>query len=107
MKYPMKLMAAVALAGAMVSGHAMAGEIQVKQEKKNFSVKKLSAKVGDTIVFVNADSFTHNLYSKKVAKFDSGVMKPSDVYKLKVDEAGKFTVRCAIHPKMKLRVTAE
>ena len=57
------------------------------------------------IVFKNDDDFTHNLYSKKgAATFDTGVMKPGQTFEVKLAKKGKFTVRCAIHPKMKLRV---
>jgi len=95
----------VLLAFVTVSVDAQAGDIKIVQKDKKFAPKKLSAKVGDTLVFVNQDGFTHNLYSRRgSAKFDSGVMKTNDVYKLKLDKAGKFTARCAIHPKMKLRV---
>ena len=99
--------AAFAVALAAVSFDATAAEVKVEQKSKKFSQKKVSAAVGDTMVFVNADGFTHNLFSKKGVTFDSGVMKPGDVYKLKLDKAGKFRVRCAIHPKMKLRVTVK
>jgi len=106
MKYKALAVAFVA-AFAAVSFDAAAAEIKVEQKNKKFGAKKVSAAVGDTMVFVNADGFTHNLFSKKGMKFDSGVMKPGDVYKLKLDKAGKFRVRCAIHPKMKLRVTVK
>ena len=101
------LASALAVAFAAVSFNAAAADIKVEQKNKKFSDKKVSASAGDTLVFVNADDFTHNLFSKKGVKFDSGVMKPGDVYKLKLDAAGKFRVRCAIHPKMKLRVTVK
>lgn len=99
--------AAFAVALAAVSFDATAAEIKVEQKAKKFAVKKIGAAPGDTLVFINADGFTHNLFSKKGVTFDSGVMKPGDVYKLKLDAAGKFRVRCAIHPKMKLRVTVK
>ena len=101
------LAAAFAVALAAVSFEAAAAEIKVEQKDKKFAESKVTAKVGDTLVFVNADGFTHNLFSKKDVTFDSGVMKPGDVYKLKLDAANKFRVRCAIHPKMKLRVEVE
>ncbi len=100
------LVTSLVVTSAMALSAASAGEIQVMQKAKKFDPKKVSAAAGDTIVFVNKDSFTHNLYSKKGQKFDSGVMKPGDVYKLAV-KGGKFTVRCAIHPKMKLKVKSK
>lgn len=93
------------LAFTAVSVDAQAGEIKVIQKDKKFSPKKIISKIGNTIVFLNDDDFTHNLYSRRgAAKFDSGALKANEKYKLKLDKAGNFTVRCAIHPKMKLRV---
>lgn len=102
----MAIMIAVA-AMSIFSIEAFAADIKIEQKAKKFSEKKLKAAVGDSIVFVNTDEFTHNLYSKKGVKFDSGVLKPGDIFKLGLDAAGKFTVRCAIHPKMKLKVTTK
>jgi len=85
-----------------------AGVITISQKDKQFSEKKIELAVGDTIKFVNEDPFAHNLYSKKGAvQFDTGVLKPGETYELKLDKNGKFTARCAIHPKMKLKVTVK
>jgi plastocyanin len=96
------LLSLVLLTG--VSFGALAGEIVITQENKKFNKKKLKAAVGDVINFKNIDAFTHNLYSKKGEKFDSGVLKPGGSFSYKISKNGKFTVRCAIHPKMKLKV---
>lgn len=100
---------AIALATmiAMSAVEASAADIKITQAKKKFSTKKVKAAVGDTLVFINEDTYTHNLFAKKGMKFDSGVMKNGDIYKVVVDKPGKISIRCAIHPKMKLRVTAE
>ena len=35
-----------------------------------------------------------------LASFDSGLMNPGDNYELPTDEAGTFTLFCALHPDM-------
>lgn len=107
-----KLVTAVLAAAVLVTvapTTSQAAEIKISQKGKEFASpaikgKKLSAAVGDTLVFVNDDAATHNLVSRKGVKFDSGAQDPGAVFPLKLDAAGKFTVRCAIHPRMKLKV---
>ena len=40
-----------------------AKEHTVDQKDKQFSVKEISLKVGDSIIFRNSDPFFHNVYS--------------------------------------------
>ncbi len=94
--------AAVALAFGTVSANA--AEVVVDQSAKKFDKKKVSIKVGDSIKFTNSDSITHNVYSRKGMKFDLGAQKPGASASQVFDKAGKFKVRCAIHPRMKLDV---
>jgi plastocyanin len=54
---------ALCCAGLLAAGSAHAAEHVVTQKNKAFSVKKLAVKVGDTIKFVNEDSFAHNVFS--------------------------------------------
>ncbi len=87
---------------------AQAGDVKIVQKNKSFGMKKLSVKVGDTLVFVNEDKVSHNMISKtKGHEFEVKVQKPGSTEKVTVKSAGKFKVKCAIHPKMKLKITAE
>jgi plastocyanin len=100
-----KLTLTAALVLAFGTVHtAGAAEIVVTQKAKKFDVKKVSLKAGDSIKFVNSDSITHNIYSSKGLKFDLGAQKPGASSSKVFDKAGKFKVRCAIHPKMKVTV---
>ncbi len=103
----LKYFAPVAAALMLVSGGATgAAEIVLTQKAKKFDQKTVSIKKGDTIKFVNEDSITHNIHSRSPGgKFDLGAQKPGTVSKHTFDKAGKFKVRCAIHPKMKVTVT--
>jgi plastocyanin len=97
-----------ALPGAalLVAGAAWAAqEHQVSQKNKAFSAKKLSIKVGDSVKFVNDDSFAHNVFSLSAAKsFDLGSFGNGGTKSVTFDKAGKVEVECAVHPDMRLDI---
>ncbi len=83
-----------------------AAEHAVDQKGKEFSVKTLTVKKGDVVVFQNSDSVTHNVFSKDdQIKFDLKTQKPGENSKVTFDKVGKGEVRCAIHPHMKIQLT--
>lgn len=80
----------------------------VDQKDKQFSIKELTIKVGDTINFRNSDPFFHNIYSLSPIKiFDLGSYAQGQSKSVKFDKAGEVEVNCAIHPSMKLKVKVE
>ncbi|MBK19469.1 MAG: hypothetical protein CMM52_11605 [Rhodospirillaceae bacterium] len=80
-------------------------EIVITQKAKKFDKKRIEIKKGDSVKFINADSIAHNIHSRSRGnKFDLGVSKPGTSVSKVFDKNGKFKVRCAIHPKMKLTV---
>lgn len=87
-------------------GTAWAGqEHVVAQKNKAFTVKKLSVKVGDSVKFVNEDSFAHNVFSLSPAKgFDLGSFGNGGTKSVVFDKAGKIEVECAVHPDMRLDI---
>lgn len=89
-------------------GQALAAEVVVNQAGKKFDQKKITINKGDSIKFVNNDKVAHNVHSTSAGgKFDMGVQKPGTSSSHKFATAGKFKVRCAIHPKMKIKVTVK
>ena len=44
------------------AGPSLAAEHVVSQKNKNFSIKKLTVAVGDTVKFQNDDPFAHNIF---------------------------------------------
>lgn len=91
----------VLIAGAVWA----AQEHVVAQKNKAFSVKKLSIKVGDSIKFVNEDSFAHNVFSLSAAKsFDLGSFGNGGSKTVTFDKPGKVEIECAVHPDMRLDV---
>jgi plastocyanin len=84
---------------------ARAETFEVIQKNKTFSVPKLKAKVGDTIVFKNDDPFFHNIFSlSETQTFDLGSFPQGQSRKLTLAKEGKVEIECAIHPEMKLIV---
>ena len=101
--FPTLSMAAVAC--AIVATAWAAQDHVVAQKNKAFAVKKLSVKVGDTVKFVNEDSFAHNVFSLSPAKsFDLGSFGNGGSKTVTFDKPGKIEVECAVHPDMRLDI---
>ena len=95
----------VGTCAALVAGGVYAEEVEVGQKDKTFSQAEVSLSSGDAIVFVNDDSVAHNVFSRSPGfQFNLKLQKPGEKAKVVFDQAGEFTVRCAIHPRMELVV---
>lgn len=80
----------------------------VGQKDKEFTVDKLKIKAGDTIKFINEDSFFHNVFSLSDAKFfDLGSFPQGEFKEVTFDDPGTIDVECAIHPNMIMTVVVE
>lgn len=91
--------------GFAPAGLAVAKEHVVNQKEKQFSAEEITVAVGDSVLFKNDDDTSHNVFStKEGAKFNLGIQKKGAESSHKFETAGTFEVRCAIHPKMKLKV---
>jgi len=103
MKFNQSLSVTVAL--LLVAGSAAAEEHVVAQKNKAFSMKKLTIKVGDSVKFVNEDSFAHNVFSLSAIKsFDLGSFGTGGSKTVTFDKPGKVEVECAVHPDMRLDI---
>lgn len=72
---------------------------------KKAVITEIKLKVGDAVNFVNFDDTAHNAYADF---FDLGKQDPKEKKNaVKFEKSGNFTVRCAIHPKMKLKVQVQ
>lgn len=86
----------------------LAEEHVVSQKNKDFTVKELSVKTGDTVHFKNDDPFFHNVFSLSDAKFfDLGSYPQGGSKAVVFDQPGVVEVECAIHSNMKMTVTVE
>ncbi len=72
----------------------------------DFSFKPASAtvNVGDTVEFVNDDSFPHTVTASSGA-FDSGNLDEHKSWSYTFKKAGTFTLTCTYHPNMKGMLT--
>ena len=95
------LVAAVLLAAVALA----ATDHPVVQKDRAFSVRSLTVRTGDRIVFTNADNITHNVYSVTAGQeFDLRSQAPGQSDTVTFVRPGTAVVECAIHPKMKLQV---
>jgi plastocyanin len=100
--------ASAVFAPAAVGSGAYAEEFVISQKKRKFSPKVVTAKIGDTVVFLNDDRFAHNLFSEsKGFEFDVRKQMPGDRHTMTLERKGTFEVRCAIHPRMRMKITVE
>jgi plastocyanin len=61
----------------------------IKQEDRAFSQTEITVKPGDSLVFTNSDSVTHNVFSKSTANaFDIRVQKPGEATKIEFKQTG-------------------
>lgn len=80
----------------------------VSQVKRAFSVKEVAIKANGVIRFSNADEFIHHIYVQSPSfSFNSGEQEPGRDIDVAFPVAGRFDVRCEIHPKMILTVTVQ
>ena len=104
-RYPL---AVLAVALAAIPASSMAEDHVVIQKDKAFSVKTLTAKTGDKIVFRNEDPFAHNIFSlSPVQSFDLGTFGKGETKELVLSKPGKLEIECAIHPEMKMEINVE
>jgi plastocyanin len=102
----MRIEIAIVLLASAVD--AAAAEHVVDQRDKRFNTTELKVKAGDTVKFVNSDSFFHNVFSLSDTKtFDLGSYPKGQSRSVKFDRPGEVDVECAIHPDMKLRIKVE
>ena len=92
--------AALAL-GASVS--AQAATIQISMENLEIMPGEASAKVGDTIEWVNKDVLAHTA-TARTGDFDV-MLPPKKTGTLVVTKAGTFEYYCRFHPNMKATLT--
>jgi plastocyanin len=102
-------LSAAALLGLVpVGGAALGGAtVPVSQKGRAFNPNTLSIAAGDTVTVVNDDGdLLHHAYVESPEfSFDSGDQQPGSKVDITFTKAGTFTVRCGIHPKMKMVVT--
>ncbi|MFY9958017.1 cupredoxin domain-containing protein [Bradyrhizobium sp.] len=92
----LSIVAALALAGS-VPAHA--ATIQITMENLVIAPAETSAKVGDTVEWVNKDVFAHTATARN-GDFDV-TMPPKTTMTLVLKKAGSVDYYCRFHPNMK------
>ena len=92
---------AVLMLGASVSAHA--ATLQITMENLVVSPLEASAKVGDTIEWVNKDILAHTATARN-GNFDV-TMPPKKTVTLVLKKAGTIDYYCRFHPNMKATLT--
>jgi plastocyanin len=95
-----------AVAGAAIV--AAADSPTVSQFNRQFSPSQLEITLGTSVHIVNDDNVTHHVYVDAPGmQFDSGEQPVGKTVDLTFNKIGTFTVLCAIHPTMRLKVAVE
>ena len=89
--------AAALMLGASVSAHA--ATIQISMENLVFSPAEATAKVGDTIEWINKDILAHTATARN-GDFDVTI-PPNKTVTLVLKKTGTIDYYCRFHPNMK------
>jgi len=97
----------VALTSGLAASAALAASVvSVVQKGRAFASQLVEIKAGDSIRFLNEDTFIHHVFVKSATmNYDSEEQEPGKSVDVRFPTAGTFDVRCEIHPKMLLRVS--
>ena len=101
------VIATLALATAATA--AWAAVTQIDQVVQKFSKTSLSVNAGDHVHYLNQDDVQHNIkvIDADDDEDDKGLQKPGETIDVLFAKTGRFTVRCAIHPRMKMSVEVQ
>lgn len=81
---------------------------EITQAGKVFTPNKVTISAGQKIKIINDDEVVHNAYCRDPSKtFNLGGQKPGSYDVVEFSDTGEYTIRCAIHPKMKLSIVVE
>lgn len=97
------LLVAVALALGAMSASAHAATIQIVMENLVISPAEVSAKVGDTIEWINKDIFAHTATARN-GDFDVTI-PPKKTATSVLKKPGTIEYYCRFHPNMKAVLT--
>src|SRR6202167_4571241 len=100
--------AGLAVLTLFAASAALAPPVNVSQKKRKFAPDELQIAAGTTVHIVNDDNVTPHIYiDSPTMKFDSGEQPVGSIVDLVFDKQGAFTVLCASHPTMHLKVSVQ
>ena len=93
-------MIVAALAAALWTAPAFGETITVAMGNVTYTPEKISARIGDTIVWINKDLVPHTATSK-AGGFDSKGIQADKSWRYTIQTTGEFAYICTFHPTMK------
>jgi plastocyanin len=81
--------------------------LRVALKDSQFAPAAITAKVGQTITWKNADAIAHTVTATANAKFDSGTLEPGGAFSHVAKRAGTISYVCNFHPGMTGTVTVQ
>jgi plastocyanin len=81
--------------------------VQVEMKDILFVPEKVTARVGQTVVWINQDDVEHDVKATKGADFESKPLSKGDTYEAKLTKAGSIDYLCTIHPSQRGKITVE
>jgi plastocyanin len=101
--------AAIAFFMGAIVGVQAAATVTVVQHGLVFNKTSMTLAKGDRMVFTNEDDVLHNIhiFGPGDDQKDLGLQKPGATLNYTFDKAGLFTVRCNIHPSVRMAVTVK
>ena len=93
--------------GTATDAASASGGNTVKVAMKDilFVPEKITARVGQTVVWTNEDDIVHNVKAGKGADFASKTVSKGETYKTKLTKAGTINYVCTIHPSQRGTIT--
>ncbi len=96
------------LLGLLVAAPAVAAEHVVKISGSEFEPTRISARVGDTVRFVNEDAVDHAVFIPTIGHgVDLGTTKPGAANVLVLRRAGRIEVECVQRGHMGLLIMVQ
>ena len=81
--------------------------VEVRMKDIKFVPETVTAKVGQTIRWINDDAVDHDVKAESGADFASDLISKGKTFEAKVDKAGKIPYVCTIHPGQKGSITVQ
>ena len=93
--------------GSATDSASASGGDTVKVAMKDilFVPEKVTARVGQTVVWTNEDDIVHDVKAEKGADFESKAVSKDETYKAKLTKAGTIDYVCTIHPSQRGSIT--
>ncbi|CAH0537247.1 cupredoxin domain-containing protein [Vibrio marisflavi] len=99
---------------------AQDGSLALIQKRKTFYLKQpdqkklkrkpteITVKAGEVIYILNSEKkITHNIYDESDESWVLTAQEPGDIAAVTFNDKGEHNLKCAIHPKMKLKLIVE